>query len=158
MAENVQQVLAAKMTVYGFIDQAIFFLENLKSTILSSPGGINAEGTALLLESSQQAISYALEGLSNYQKIREASRAVVKLRKTAAANDNANEEEEEGEGEDFIINRPTVSASKSNESIDLNDYEGEFESQDVDVDSEPSPKKEVSSSETPKKVTDKKLN
>ncbi len=104
LAENAEPVLAAKMTVAGFIDQATHFLGALKAGIMSSPNGIEIETARIFLQSSKQAVEYAMNALDKYEKIRETSRALTKLKLSKAANDN----DVPDEVTEFVYHHPTV--------------------------------------------------
>jgi hypothetical protein len=133
LAENTEPVLAAKMTVAGFIDQAAHFLGALKNSIMASPNGLDLNTTRIFLESSKQAIEYALNAVDKYEKIRQTSRDLTKLKLANAANDN----DIPDEVTEFVYNHPSQDAER--EEVTLAPQEEEA----------PPP---------PRKPTDKKLN
>lgn len=134
LAENVQPVLAAKMTIYGFLEQACFFMESVKKSILTSQGGIDIATTAIILESSKQVIDYALDALKNYQSIQAASRSVTKLKlaQEEAANDNAAQDDEVTA---FVHNRPNMRApAKQIRTPEPPEFPGESDGEEEEVD------------------------
>jgi NACalpha-BTF3-like transcription factor len=86
LAESTEEVLSAKMVVAGFIDQTMFFLENLKKTILTSPGGLDLQTTGVILTSCIQMLEHTERALTKYAFIRTASRQITKLKLAKASN------------------------------------------------------------------------
>ncbi|TXH11666.1 MAG: hypothetical protein E6R04_01050 [Spirochaetes bacterium] len=111
LAENAEPVLAAKMTVAGFIDQANHFLSTLKTGIMNSTGGLDINTARLFLEASKQSVEYAINALDKYEKIRDTSRSLTKLKLDKAANDN----DVPDEVTEFVHNRPAVSEEEIDE-------------------------------------------
>lgn len=106
LAEAAPQVLASKMTVLGFVEQASYLLDLFKKNLVTSPHGLEVDSTLLLVQAIKQALSDSETGLERYREIRDMSRALTKIKLAKeAANDN---DLPDGGDEvyDFITNHP----------------------------------------------------
>lgn len=106
LTEAAPQVLASKMTVLGFVEQASYFLDLFKKSLVTSPHGLEVDSTLLLVQAIKQALSDSETGLERYREIRDISRALTKI-KLARESANDNDLPDAGnEVYDFVPNHP----------------------------------------------------